>query len=252
MEIMIAIMVFVAGLVFGSFLNVCIYRIPTGETIVTGRSHCTTCAQPIKSYDLIPVISYIILKGRCRNCGERISPRYPLIELLNAVLYLGLYYFYKFTPSFIIYSFFVSALIVITFIDIDKRLIYDRLNLFIMVIGIFACFFSPDISLLDRAIGFFAASLPLFIAMIISRGGMGFGDVKLAAVAGLVLGFKLTLFSLLAACIIGSVYGIIYARAKGSTLKIAIPFGPFLSIAFAASLFCGNFVIAAYLGLFYK
>jgi leader peptidase (prepilin peptidase)/N-methyltransferase len=246
------IWVLLLGLCIGSFLNVCIYRIPAGESIVAGRSHCTACGKAIKPYDLIPVISYVFLAGRCRNCGARISPRYPLIELLNTVLYLTLFYFYKFSPAFFIYAALASTLIVAAFIDIDKGMIPDRIHVFLLVIGVLACLFSPDIVWYERIIGLFAASAPLFIAMLLSKGGMGFGDVKLAAAAGLIIGYKLALLSLLAACIIGSVYGIIYAVIKGKSLKTAIPFGPFLAIAFYLSLLFGNTMISAYLRLFYK
>jgi len=252
MNIVLITGVFVLGLLFGSFLNVCIYRIPSGESIVTGRSHCTSCGEAIKPYDLIPLLSYFILKGRCRNCGGAISPRYPIIEFLNAVLYAALFYRYGLTPAFCIYALFVSALIVATFIDIDKMVIPDRINISIIVIGVFACFISRDILWWERVIGFFAASFPLLIAMLISKGGMGFGDIKLAAAAGLVVGYKFALFSLLASCIIGAVYGIIYIRAKGANLKTAIPFGPFLSIAFFISLFFGKIIISSYLSLFYR
>ena len=178
MDIVSAAAAALAGLLIGSFLNVCIYRIPAGLSVVTGRSHCTACGKAIRPYDLIPVLSFILLKGRCRNCGAPISPCYPLVELLNAGLYLALFCVYGLTPAFVVYALLVSALTVASFIDIEKKLIPDRINLFMICIGIPACFFSSDIPWLYRIFGFFAASLPLFIAMLASRGGMGFGDVK--------------------------------------------------------------------------
>lgn len=252
MEIFYWICVIVVGLCIGSFLNVCIYRLPAGESIVTGRSHCTACGTAIKPYDLVPVLSYVILRGRCKSCGAKISARYPLVELLNAAAYTAIYLIYGFHPEFFLYAAFCSALIVDTFIDIDTRTIFDRINLLIIIIGVFACFFSHNISVTDRVIGFFAVSLPLFIAMIVSKGGMGFGDVKLFAAAGLVLGYRLTLFSLLTACVIASVYGIIFIRVKGKNLKTAIQFGPFIAIGCFLSLLCGNQIIHAYLSMFFK
>jgi Type II secretory pathway, prepilin signal peptidase PulO and related peptidases len=250
MDIIIIPFVLAFGLVIGSFLNVCIYRIPEGESIVFGRSHCTNCGKPIASYDLIPVVSFLILGGKCRHCKNWISPRYPLIELLNALLYCGLYLRFGLTPAFGLYTLFVSCLIIITFIDIDKQMIPDRINLSILFIGILACFLSPDVIWYERIIGIGAASVPLFIAMLISKGGMGFGDVKYAAVAGIVLGFRNALFSLLLACVIGAIFGLVYTRIKGVGLKTAIPFGPFLSVSFLFTLIWGNYIIHSYLQLF--
>lgn len=242
----------ILGLLFGSFLNVCIFRIPTGESIVTGRSHCMACGTPIKPYDLVPVVSFLFLRGRCRSCGARISPRYPMVELLNAVLYVLLYVVFGLTPAFFLYAAFASALVVAAFIDIDRRIIPDRINLFVIIIGILLCFFSPDVEFYERIIGFFAVSLPFLIALLISKGGMGFGDVKLAAAAGLVIGYKYALFGLLIACVTGAVFGLSYAHIRGKSLKTAIPFCPFLAGGFCAALLVGRPVLSWYLGFFIK
>jgi leader peptidase (prepilin peptidase) / N-methyltransferase len=246
------IAVVLMGLCIGSFLNVCIYRIPTGESIVSGRSHCTACGTIIRPYDLIPVFSYLILRGRCRACGQKISIRYPLVELLNAVLYLLLFFCFRLTPAFFLYSAFMSALIVSSAIDMNTTMIPDRMHVVIIVIGILACFFSPDVIWYERIIGFFAASVPLFIAMLASRGGMGFGDVKLMAAAGLMLGWKLILFSLFTASVVGAIFGIALILTKGKTMKTAITFGPFLAFGCFFALLFGNTLISAYLHLFLK
>lgn len=140
MEIFFATFVFLIGLLIGSFLNVCIYRIPKKESIVFGRSHCTGCSKEIKDYDLIPVISYIILGGKCRNCKTKISIKYPVVELLNAFLYLLLYVYYKFSIDFFIYAALVSLLIIISFIDYESKIIPNILVIILLFIGVFSFF----------------------------------------------------------------------------------------------------------------
>jgi leader peptidase (prepilin peptidase)/N-methyltransferase len=252
MEIIFAIFVFLFGLLIGSFLNVCIYRIPINKSIVFGRSHCIECSEEIKNYDLIPVISYIILGGKCRNCKFKISIKYPVVELLNAIFYLLLFVFYKFSIDFFIYAILTSILIIISFIDYKNKIIPNILVLLILIIGIFSFFFSHQLFWLDRIIGFFAASMPLILAAIISKGGMGGGDIKLMAVCGLILGWKLILISLFVGCIFGTIYGFISRFKNGSFLKAYIPFGPFLSAAMIFSFFLGNTLLNWYASTFLK
>jgi leader peptidase (prepilin peptidase)/N-methyltransferase len=252
MEILIAVFVFIFGLLMGSFLNVCIYRIPKKESIVFGRSHCTDCSAEIKNYDLIPIISYLVLGGKCRNCKSKISIKYPAIELLNAFLYLLIYIHFKFSTDFFIYATLVSILIIISLIDYEIKIIPNILVIFILVIGILSIFFSPQLIWYERIIGFFAASVPLLLAALISKGGMGGGDIKLMAVCGLILGWKLILISLFIGCILGTIYGFIARFKNGSFLKAYIPFGPFLSTAMVISIFLGNPLIFWYTSTFLK
>lgn len=252
MDILIASFVFVFGLLVGSFLNICIYRMPKKESIVFGRSHCTTCSVEIKNHDLIPVFSYLILGGKCRNCKSKISIKYLVVELLNAFLYLLTFIFFKFSADFFIYAVLMSILIIISLIDYEIKIIPNILILFILFIGILSIFFSPQLFWYERIIGFFAASLPFLLASIISRGGMGGGDIKLMAVCGLILGWKLILISLFIGCILGTIYGFIARKKNGSFLKASIPFGPFLSTAMVISIFFGNPLILWYTSSFLK
>lgn len=252
MEILFAIFVFILGLLIGSFLNVCIYRIPKNKSIVFGRSHCTKCSIEIKNYDLVPVISFIVLGGKCRNCKSKISIKYPFVELLNATLYLFIFVFFKFSIEFFIYAALTSILIIISLIDYENKLIPNILLLLILIIGIFSFSFSYQLFWYERIIGFFAASLPLIIAAIISKGGMGGGDIKLMAVCGLILGWKLILISLFVGCILGTIYGFISRFKNGSFLKAYIPFGPSLSAAMILSFFFGNTLILWYTSTFLK
>lgn len=247
MEIVYAALVFLFGLAIGSFLNVCIFRIPNKESIVTGRSHCTSCGHAIRPYDLIPVFSWLFLRGRCRDCGAKISPVYPAVELLNALLWLAAYLLYGFHPFFFVCAAFLPALIVVSFIDAAHREIPDRINLYILIIGCLAMIFSRETSIPERLIGFIAVSLPLLVAAVVSKGGMGPGDIKLAAVAGLVVGWKLALFALLVGSVAGAVFGLAYAAATRKGLKAAIPFGPFLSAGFCLAALCGGRLIAWYI-----
>ncbi len=236
------------GLLFGSFLNVCIFRIPKKESIVTGASHCMTCGKRIPWYDLIPVFSYLILRGRCRGCGAKITIRYPAVEALTAALWLGVYLRYGFTPQTLLYLSLVSALIVAAFIDIDTTEVPLSLTVFILVLGI-AALFLRDMPFYERLIGLFAASVPLLIAAVLSKGGMGGGDIKLMAVCGLVIGWKLILLSLLLAVLSGAVYGgvLLILRKKGR--KAEIPLVPFLAGSIVVSLLFGGELIAGYLSL---
>lgn len=235
------------GLLFGSFLNVCIYRIPRKESIVTGASHCTACGKPIKWYDLFPVFSYLVLRGRCRGCGAKISVRYPMIEALNAALWVVIFLRFGFAPESALYCAFVSALIVAAFIDIDTTEVPPALTVFILVLGVAAVILLREQPFYERLIGFFAASVPLLLAAVLSRGGMGGGDIKLMAVCGLVLGWKLILLALLIAVISGAVYGCILLALHKKGRKSELPLVPFLAGGMLVSLLFGNSIITGYL-----
>lgn len=252
MQVFTAVYVFIIGLLIGSFSNVCIYRMPRGESIVFGRSHCTGCGKPILNRDLIPVISYIILRGKCRFCKEKISVRYPAVEFFTALLYLFLFLRFGLTIELFLYAAFFPILIILSFIDFAYRIIPDKLNLSILFIGIISMIFSHQIPFYERIIGFFAASVPLLILYVLSNGGMGEGDIKLMAFCGLVLGYKLILLSLFLASLAGSVYGLASIRNKKEALKSAIPFGPFLSASMGLCVFFGDSLIRLYITTFYK
>jgi leader peptidase (prepilin peptidase)/N-methyltransferase len=245
----------VIGLFVGSFLNVCIWRIPRGQSIVFPSSRCPSCEAPIKPWDNIPVLSYAILGGKCRNCGVSISARYPLVEAANASLYLLV--FWRFGPGWHlpVYLAFVSSLIVITFIDLDFQIIPDRITLPWIPLGLLAgSFVAPDpfsrevmlgwsTSLIGAALGFGL----FYLIAVVSRGGMGGGDVKFMAGVGALLGWKGVLLTTFSGSLTGSVVGILLIRLKGKGRKTKIPFGPFLTLGAIVSLFFGEEILAWYL-----
>lgn len=248
------------GLFVGSFLNVCIYRIPLNETIVTIPSHCTSCNHKLAWYDLFPLFSYLFLGGKCRYCKAHISVQYPIIEALNSIVwgftfYLSLCNFggisFKGIFCAIIYCLFFSALIVLSGIDFFHQIVPDRVNIFIFILGI-ALLIVDYKNWASHLIGFFAVSFPLFILM--AFGGMGGGDVKLYAAAGFLIGWKAALLSLLVACFAGSVAGIppyIVQKRKGIKHP-RIPFVPFISIGMYISLFWGDTLINWYITTFLR
>ena len=243
------ILIVTLGLVFGSFLNVCIWRIPRGESIVFGSSHCVKCDNKIKWYDLIPVISFIALRGKCRQCSQRISIKYPMIELLNGALWLFLYIRLGLGADFIFLSLLVSSLIVISFIDIELKIIPDSLIIFLLVVGIVYVFIPSSLSMIDKIIGFFAVSLPLYIIALIKHDGIGGGDIMLMAVAGLFIGWHNILLSLLMASIIGILVFIPLSLMGIYKKDTQIPFGPFLAFGIFVSGVFGNELINWYISI---
>jgi leader peptidase (prepilin peptidase)/N-methyltransferase len=242
------------GAIVGSFLNVCIFRLPKEESIVWPGSHCPHCKNSIKAYDNIPLISYILLKGRCRHCHSPISFQYPLIEGITALGSLIL--FMKFGPSlsYLFYFLFVAALIVITVIDLYHQIIPDVISLPGIGVGLLASLIIPQINFLDSLIGVLSGGGSLFVVAtlyqwLFKREGMGGGDVKLLAMIGAFLGWKAVILTILLSSLIGSITGIIIMVLKGKDFKYAIPFGPFLSLGAMIALFYGPSIINWYLYL---
>ena len=253
-EYLLGILSVVLGAIVGSFLNVCIYRIPSGKSIVLPASHCPVCKNPIKIYDNIPVISYIILRGKCRNCNERISPIYPAIELLTAVMSLILFRKYGLSLEYLFSFVFTCALIVITFIDLRHQIIPDVITLPGIPLFALAAIFFMDVTPRDSLIGILAGGGFLYLIafgykLLTKREGMGGGDIKLLAMLGGFLGWQSLWFIIMASSLIGAVAGISAMICKGKDIKYAIPFGPFLSIGAVAYIFWGNMVMKF---LFYR
>ena len=240
--------IFIFGLVIGSFLNVCILRIPQHETIVTERSHCMHCGYQLSWYDMIPVFSWLVLRGRCRKCKTKISAQYPIIEALNAALYVLVFTVCGFTWTSIWYALFASALLVLSVIDFRTYEIPFGINIFILVLGILRIITDPG-NWLTYVTGFFAVSVPLELILLISRGrAIGGGDVKLMAAAGLLLGWKNILLALVLGCIFGSViHGI---RMKVTDADHTLALGPYLALGCMLAALWGNVWIDAYLALF--
>lgn len=246
-------MVGLLGLFIGSFLNVCIYRLPRAESIVWPGSHCPACGAAVKPWDNIPVLSYVILRGRCRQCAAPISPRYPLVEILSALLALGLLYRFGLSAAFLIYYLFACALLVITFIDLDYQIIPDSISLGGIMVGLVLVMWLP-ISYRDALIGLVigAGSLIAIIYgyfLLTKRQGMGGGDVKLLGMIGVFIGWQGVLFTIFVSSVIGTVVGVAWILIQGKNMKAAIPFGPFLSLGAIIYLFWGPIMIDWYLML---
>jgi leader peptidase (prepilin peptidase) / N-methyltransferase len=238
-------LVFVFGAAIGSFLNVCIFRLPENNSIVKPLSQCPHCHHPIRFYDNIPLISYLILKGKCRDCGEKISWRYPLVEFITAVLALILFAKFYLTLNFLIFFVFTAVLIVITFIDFDHQIIPDVLTLPGIPIFFLLAVFIVKVPWLEALIGLLIGGGVLFMIafvyeLITKREGMGGGDIKLLAMIGGFLGWKSLIFILLFSSFLGAIVGITIMVIKKQDMKYAVPFGPFLSIASVAYLFWGD------------
>lgn len=245
--------VFLLGLLVGSFLNVCIYRIPLGRTVVKGRSYCPECGNLIRWHQNIPLLSFLLLKGRCKYCNVAISPVYPIVELLNALLYIAAIAIHGLTLTALMIAVLSSLLIVISFIDLRWKIIPDGLVLFLLGLGILSAGYqiaALDASWLLYIVGFFAASVPLWALGHAFRGGVGGGDIKFMAAAGVFTGWKLILLSLFLGALYGLVYsGILFAMGKAGR-RTEIPFGPFLSLGLLTALLVGDALVQWYVALF--
>jgi leader peptidase (prepilin peptidase)/N-methyltransferase len=238
----------------GSFLNVCIYRLPQDLSIVAPRSYCPQCRAPIHGYDNIPLVSYLLLRGKCRYCGAMISWRYPFVETLAGGFAVALFVKYGLGLSFFSCSAFTAALLVITFIDLDHRIIPDLISLPGIGIGFILSFFEPTLSVKDSLIGLLAGGGLLYLVAVAyealtKREGMGGGDVKLLAMIGAWLGWKAVLFTLFFGSLSGTVIGGGAMLAQKQGRHYAIPFGPFLAFGALAYLFFGPQLIDWYLSL---
>lgn len=250
--IVMAIFAFVLGLITGSFLNVCIVRMPKDLSIVSPPSHCPNCSYQIRWYDNIPVISYLILSGKCRGCGTNISIQYPLVELLNGMLTLLL--FLRFGPSLSFLALFVfcSALVTITFIDIEHQIIPDEISLSGIVVGFILSFFIQGHSWINSMLGILLGGGSLLLVAygyqwLTGKEGMGGGDIKLLAMMGAFLGWKSILFIIFASSLLGSIVGVTIMTLQKKDSKLAIPFGPYLALGAVLYIFYGKALIHWYL-----
>jgi leader peptidase (prepilin peptidase) / N-methyltransferase len=234
------------GLLIGSFLNVVAYRLPRGESLLWPASHCTACAQPIKPYDNVPVLSWLLLRGKCRSCGVRISPRYPAIELLTALAFGAIVLVNGFDRDLVFELPFAAMLIAIAGIDLEHRIIPNKILLPLAVFGVAAAIVLRSGHLAELGIagaGAFAAFLVVALAY---PAGMGMGDVKLAGVMGLFLGTAVVP-ALFVAFLTGTVVGVaVIARHGSEGRKKAVPFGPFLALGGLVGLLWGGALIDLY------
>ncbi len=256
-ETLVTILVVLTGTCIGSFLNVCIHRIPRRESIVFSGSACPHCRKKIAFYDNIPIISYLILGGRCRNCGGHISARYPLVEALTGAVFLVLFLKFGLTASFLVYSVFSSALIVVTFIDLSLRIIPDVITLPGIVAGILASTLLADSTwagLVDSLVGVATGSGLLLVVGLLyygvaGREGLGGGDVKLLAMIGSFTGWKGVVVTIIGGSLAGSVVGLVLMAVAGKDRRYALPFGPFLAGGALFHILYGEELIVWYLAL---
>lgn len=272
MEFLIDINVFtkavslIFGLIVGSFLNVCIYRLPReGMSIVKPPSSCPVCKKQIKAWQNVPVISYLLLGGKCAKCKTPISLRYPVVELLNGILYLFCVHKFGLEPYTFFYMAFCSALIVIIFIDVEFFIIPDVITLPFLAAGLLcSMFILVDPYDTDKLLGIGGSLIGMltggglfYVIAVASRGGMGGGDIKMMAMTGAILGWKSVLMAIFIGSFVGTFCGIPLMIFKGKggnspsvTRKTKIPFGPFLSVGTLIVLFYGKEMLWLYLRSF--
>jgi leader peptidase (prepilin peptidase)/N-methyltransferase len=251
---LILVFSFLLGSAIGSFLNVCIYRLPLNISIISPPSHCPACKRPIPFYDNIPILSYILLRGKCRSCNASISLQYPLVEFLTGLVALALTLRFVLSPTTLIYFIFISALLVITFIDLKYQIIPDVISLPGIGIGLLASLVLPSISFLDSLLGILAGGGSLLTIsytyyFLTKREGMGLGDVKLLAMIGAFLGWQGALIGLITGAFVGTLAGVLLMVREKRGFQHPIPFGPFLSIGAISFIFFGKEMIMAYLSL---
>jgi leader peptidase (prepilin peptidase) / N-methyltransferase len=235
-----------AGAVIGSFLNVVAHRVPAGESLVSPGSHCPECGAPIKPYDNIPVVSWLLLRGRCRSCGAPISPRYPLVELMTAVAFAAVVAARGFDDDLVLELPFVAALIALAAIDLEHRLLPNKIVYPLAAYGVIATLLVDRGDLVENLIAGAGAFAFLLAAVIAYPRGMGMGDVKLAGAMGLYLGLSV-IPALLAAFLSGSVVGVvILAREGAAARKKAVPFGVFLALGGIVGVLAGPELIDLY------
>jgi leader peptidase (prepilin peptidase) / N-methyltransferase len=240
------------GLVLGSFLNVCICRLPLSQSIVTPRSRCLACGHLIRAYDNIPVLSYIFLRGRCRDCGTHISPRYPLVEILSAAFAVMTVARFGFNWTALVIYGLIAAFLVLTFIDIDHRILPDAITLPGIPAGLAASFGPGLLAPLESLLGILVGGGSLFLVAwvyqsITKREGMGGGDIKLLAMIGAFVGWKGVMFTIFVASLTGTLAGMAMIVRRKEGMKFAVPFGPFLAVGAIAYLFFGPEALALYL-----
>lgn len=255
MEIFISIYIFIIGLIFGSFFNVCIYRIPEKQSISNPPSHCPNCNTRLKPRDLVPIFSYLLSGRKCRYCKEKISSRYAIVELLTGILFLIVFNKFYLDISTVYYLVLTSMLIIITFIDIDHYIIPDGLliigSIFAIVFNIIFKIITIKESLLGAIIcGGGVLAIVYLIEFIVKKEVMGGGDIKLFAMIGLFLGIKNSLLSALISVYIGAIFGVIMiicSKIKKSEFNSMIPYGPFISIATLIVMLYGDNIINWYM-----
>ena len=248
MNTIILIFIFITGTLIGSFLNVCIYRLPEDKSVVSPPSACSTCGHRLGFLDLIPIFSYVFSGGRCRHCSAKYSIQYPLIELLNGILYLFIFYKYGFTWISVMHCLTLSVLIVVFMIDLRYKIIPDSLVIFGLLYTTIISIMLIDVNIWDKVFGF-AFGFGLFLLIALITNAMGGGDIKLMGFLGLNFGLKGIIFVTMASFVIGAVISVGLLISKIATRKDYIPFGPFIAVAALIYIFWGEELINIYFNL---
>ena len=238
------------GALIGSFLNVVIVRLPRNESLVAPRSRCRVCGTELHWFDNIPVVSFLALRGRCRSCEATISWRYPIVEAVTAVMFALAAWRSTSVVDLLAAWFFVSALVVVAGIDLEHQIIPDHITLPSAAVGVLTSFLGTRISWLESVLGVVAGGGILFAVIVLSGGGMGGGDMKLGAMMGAFLGYKLTLLALFLAVTVGGLVALALLSTGLRRRKDAIPFGPFLAAGAAVAMLWGDGVVTWYLRAF--
>jgi leader peptidase (prepilin peptidase)/N-methyltransferase len=252
-QIVSAAFAFVFGTLLGSFLNVCIYRLPREESIVTPRSRCPACQTPIRALDNIPLVSFALLRGRCRSCAHPIPWRYPLVEGLTGLLFLLTVAWYGVTLQTAFLLAFLCGLVVVSFIDLDHQIIPNAVTLPGIPIGLVAGLLVGEPPLLDRVIGTLAGAGFLYLVLyyggtLYGQEAMGEGDLNLIALIGAFLGWRAVVVTILVGCLLGAAVGMALIALRRLSRRQHIPFGPFLAVGAVVALFWGDQLVAWYLG----
>ncbi len=239
------------GLALGSFMNVCIYRIPLKKSIISPPSSCPNCGEKIKFYDNIPLVSYLLLLGKCRYCRHTLAWHYPVVEALSGLLSVALFIRYGLTYQYFLFLLFTAVLIIISFIDLYHQIIPDVLSLPGIVVGLAVSFIPGNIFWLDSFIGAIAGGGFLFLVgfiyeYITKREGMGGGDIKLLAMIGAWMGWRPLPLIVFISSLIGAIIGIAFLLLAGKGFRVRIPFGPFLSMGALLYLFFGPWLTSLY------
>ena len=241
--------IFILGAVIGSFLNVCIYRLPAQQSVITPPSNCPNCHTPIRFYDNMPILSFLLLRGRCRTCGTPISAQYILVEILNGAGYMLIIWKFGLSLESALYAILFSSLLVASAIDLYHRIIPDVITIPGIIAGLLASAFILPSGIKDSIAGTLLGGSIFFIVAVASRGGMGGGDIKLIAMIGAFLGWPNVIITIILSSFLGSLVGIFMMIFFGKGRKYPVPFGPFLAIGGIISLFFDKEIIGWYLGM---
>ena len=248
-------LMFIFGLVIGSFLNVCIYRIPRGESFTISRSHCPQCGHLLSWWELIPVVSFLILKGKCRDCGTRINWQYTFIEILTGIIFIVLFLSFGLTSSFYIYTILMCLLVVSSGIDINFRVIPDVVTVPAIVIGFILSIFFPHIGYIDSLLGIIAIGGSFYLINYLIGGEMGKGDIKMIAVVGAFTGWQVTLMAIFLGAFMGAINSFFLLlkhknkekeEKQDINFSSRLPFGPFLILGVLVSILYFDIIIKFY------